>query len=290
MLDQANNLRQLVRDAAHADASREPRAQTFVASGARPGGGTTTLVAALARELTLLGKRVALVDANVAKPALAARFSLRTRRTLADVLTGARSAAESFVRTDEGIVLLAGVEADESLSLGGAACERLAGEISIISRQVQIVLIDAGAGMNPWVDRLWRLGAPILVVDPDPAAILDAYAMLKQSQYHRLDRRVRLAVNRADAPNVDLAVLEERFAETCRRFLCIEPRRAVHLAERVRPGGVGGDAVESRDDAYARSVRLLAADLACELRTPREIDAPRLRSSPRSQPVTALAR
>ncbi len=107
MPDQADQLRQLVCQAVEARPTLGPGAPIVVLSGGRSGVGTTTLAIQLARELTRLGKRTVLVDANLVEPQLAARLEVPTHGCLADVLDGSRSVGEVLQLVDEGVSLLA---------------------------------------------------------------------------------------------------------------------------------------------------------------------------------------
>ncbi|HYO25319.1 MAG TPA: hypothetical protein VEQ85_10260 [Lacipirellulaceae bacterium] len=120
--------------------------------------------------------------------------------------------------------------------------------------------------MTPWVDQLWQLAHRVLLVTtPAPAAVVDAYAAVKHSHHQRLAGKLQLVVTRCDAP-ADAARIHAGFSETCVRFLgqAIGPPAILPTFPRSAAASTGAHPPTA--DPYARSLRLLAADLACDFR------------------------
>jgi MinD-like ATPase involved in chromosome partitioning or flagellar assembly len=99
----------------------------------------------------------------------------------------------------------------------------------------------------------------LLVAPVDSQGMLDAYAAVKLAQYHRLDNKFRLLLNRCDDEPA-AAALAHRFATTCRRFLFVGPRQHATLPTHIGSESAAGG------DPFHRAARLLAADLACDFR------------------------
>ena len=261
MHDQADQLRKLVRDVVDVRGDLAPGAPVIALTGAQPGVGVTTAACGLARELAQLGKQVVLIDANLAAPAVATYFQVKPHGTLADVLAGTRRAVEILAPCEENIRFLAGAPHTDATHLNAQAHARLQSELAALCRQSDAVLIDAGHGMNPWIDRLWQVSQHVLLVTtPTPHALLDAYAAVKLAEYDRLDGKLQLVVTRCDV-GADAARLHAGLAATCERF----------LGQGIKPPAVlptiPADATPPDDDqSFRRSVRLLAADLACDFR------------------------
>lgn len=261
MHDQADQLRKLVRDFVDVRGELAPGAPVIALTGAQPGVGVTTTACGLARELASLGKQVVLIDANLAAPAVAQAFHVKPHGTLADVLAGTRRAVEILAPCEENIRFLAGAPHALGAHLNAEAHARLQSELAALCRQSDAVLIDAGHGMNPWIDRLWQIAQHVLLVTtPAPNALLDAYAAVKQAEFDRLDGKLQLVVTRCDA-GADAARLHAGFTATCERF----------LGQNVKPPAVlptipGDPTSADNDQTFRRSVRLLAADLACDFR------------------------
>ncbi|MBL9162610.1 MAG: hypothetical protein JNL18_07770 [Planctomycetaceae bacterium] len=280
MPDQAAQLRKLVRVAAQADPSLAPGGPIVAVSGGRAEMGTTTVACQLARELARLGKQVILIDANVLRPGAAHHFNLRPPQddNIDAILRGARRAVEVLVEVAEGVRLLPGIALGElPPPLDRQAVDHFASELVALSQQSDAILIDAGSGMNPWVDRLWQLARQVLLVaTPESESFLDAYAAVKLSQHHRHDGKIRLLLNRT-IDDWELAPLAMRFEDTCAKFLRLTPKPAAALPEflRMKQPSIGEENLPPSslrhppsipDEPFRRATRLLAADLAADFR------------------------
>jgi flagellar biosynthesis protein FlhG len=256
MHDQADQLRKLVREAVERHGALAPGAPLVVISGASAGAGVTTLVVQLASELARLGKQVVAVDANLAHAHLAEALAARPHSTLLEVLAGTRRGVEALAAAGDGIRVLAGCEHPGGSQLNAEALDRFTGELAALCRQSDIVLVDAGAGMNPWIDRLWQFAQQVLLVTtPGSAAALDAYAAVKLARAERLAGKLRLVINSCDDAGA-AARMHAALAGCCQRFLGCEVLAPAVLPTHVSMG----------DDQFAPAVRLLAADLACDFR------------------------
>jgi len=265
MHDQADQLRKLVRQAVAIDGSLAPGGPVIALAGARPGVGVTTAACGLARQLAHLGKQVIVIDANLQRPNAAQLLTQGANNaphtcSLNDVLAGERRAVEALVTVADGIRILPGAASDQPPPLDREAVDRCLGEIAALSRQADVLVIDAGSGMSAWIDLLWQFARQVLLVaTPESGAMLDAYTAVKLAQYHRLDNKFRLLFNRCDV-DAEGAPLAQRFDETCRRFLFVGPRPHATLPS-FTPGEAAGES-----EQFLRAARLLAADLACDFR------------------------
>jgi flagellar biosynthesis protein FlhG len=258
MPDQADQLRQLVRRAIQARPILGPGLPIIVLSGGMSGVGTTTLAIQLARELAQLGKAVALVDADLAQPQLAERLDLDPHGSLADVLEGSRSAVEVLQSVGDRIhVLPAQSNASMQPDLSPVAVGRLMAELRGLGTLAEVVIIDAGHGMSPWVQRWWRAAQHVfLITTEQEAAVKGSYLALKLAPWGDADGKVRLVVNRCDDRH-EAEGITQRFARTCRRFLGLHVEVAPAVAcldEMQRFGGAA-------NVPFRHSVRLLATEV-----------------------------
>jgi MinD-like ATPase involved in chromosome partitioning or flagellar assembly len=170
------------------------------------------------------------------------------------VLAGRRRAIEALTPAADNIHILAGAAEPADALRGADGWERLATELLEVTRRCEVTLIDAGAGMTPWVDRLWQLATQVLLATtPSAPAAIDAYAALKLSHHQRIATKLQLVVTQCDDA-ADAARIHAGLAATCERFLGCE----------LKPPAVLPLQAAADDAAFGRSLRLLAADIACE--------------------------
>jgi len=220
MHDQADELRELVRrtSAAAADlAPTSPRIMTVV--GGKGGVGTTTIAANLGVALALSGRRVVLVDADLDGADCAAMCHLESRLSIADILAGRHNVHEVLMRGPAGLLVLPGRwSPEESVTCSPAAQDRLLAELRGLGPHADIVLIDAGSGMNRTVARFCQAAEQLLIVTtPDPIAILDSYASIKVLHSSKPELPVSSVVNLADEDTA--AAVHARLDQVCQRFL-----------------------------------------------------------------------
>jgi MinD-like ATPase involved in chromosome partitioning or flagellar assembly len=249
MLDQADKLRQLVRETIKENATLEPGLPLLAVSGARGAIGTSTLAARLAQKLTQLGKRVILVDANLLHPTLAGEFAVDTHFGIAEVLNGTRSAAEVLEPVGPGLYLMSAAPSQGTSSdLSMTALRRLITELRTLQSVADMVILDAGHGMCPWTERLWIAAQQILLVTTAEATVVrDAYTTVKLAPWGDVDGKLRLVVNKCDEMSLATRV-GDGFSSTCRQFLVM---KLVGAAAQVTHFNYAG---------FRQSLRLLAAD------------------------------
>ena len=220
MHDQADELRQLVRQGTRAGQVRAPRWVTVF--GGKGGVGTTSVSLGIAASLALAGRRVVLVDGDFAGPDLASMTGIDPRYTICHVLASRRSVHEALEPGPRGMQLLLGPSRDQrSVECTATAQERLVEQLCRLGAHADVVIVDAGAAVGRAMRRFWQAADDLLLVmTPDPLAVTDTYSALKQLYTREPDQLVHALVNLA-ADLADGSAVGERFAETCRRFLAL---------------------------------------------------------------------
>lgn len=281
MADQAEALRQLVRARQGADAQTpapaaapdagahaSPRARSLVLTSGKGGVGTSNLALNLAVALGEMGLRVVLVDADLGLANIDLLCGLAPAHDLGDVLGsgGALTLAEALADGPAGVKVLAGAHAMRTLpdALGGAA-DRLAAELAVLERSADVLLVDAGSGLNAGVAALAAAADEVAVVTtPEPTSLADAHAAV--ARLRRLPGvRLRAVVNQARSASEARDVLD-RLAASSRQFLgaVVLPLGHVRYDPRV-PRAVRARTpflLSSPHGAASRCVRRLARDWA----------------------------
>jgi flagellar biosynthesis protein FlhG len=180
MLDQANDLRKLVRHSAAAPRGRR-RPGLLVVAGGKGGVGTTTAAILLAAALGRRRLRTLLVDAARGGDA-AVLCGLQPRRNLADVLSGRATLVETIQSGPGDLRILPGAWAgDAPVDPGPHRADRLLAQLASFTPTTDVVVLDAGNHPGRLAQRCWQAAdGRLLVTTAETAAIVETYAAIKR--------------------------------------------------------------------------------------------------------------
>jgi flagellar biosynthesis protein FlhG len=234
MTDQAHKLRSLVESAGPAAEAAEGGLPLVVVTGARAGVGATTIALNLAAVLADRGERVLLVDGSqhVGESMELGGPRPDVKHTLADVLAEKCGIEDAIVPGPAGVSMLLACcrgsskrncefrrNSPTGRDFSRRAQDRLLGELQSLDGEFDWIVVDAGRGLTPWSRRFWsRAKLNVLVTTTNDAAVLDAYAVLKESAARAADLPVRLLVNQA-ASDAAADDVQRRLVNACQRFL-----------------------------------------------------------------------
>lgn len=187
--DQATRLRRLMRQG-------QPTLTISVASG-KGGVGKSCIAANLAILLSAAGKRVALVDADLALANLDILLDVDVYADLSDVVAGTRRLDEVVIDLPCGVQFVPGASGLANLAdLTQFEGARLLEELTALEEDNDIIIIDCGAGIGPDVLRFaGAADTALIVTSPEPTALADGYAMIKVLTAGGYEGRLRLVVN-----------------------------------------------------------------------------------------------
>lgn len=163
------------------------------------GVGKTHVAVNLAIAVARKGKEVMVLDADLGMANVDVILGLRARYNLAHVLAGERRLEDIVVRGPAGIsVVPAGSGVRQLLDLPPAQQAGLIGAFSELGDGLDVLVIDAPAGLSRTVAMFCRAAHDVVVVVCDePASITDAYAVIKclsrdygLERFHVLTNRV----------------------------------------------------------------------------------------------------
>jgi flagellar biosynthesis protein FlhG len=151
-----------------------------VASG-KGGVGKTNVVANLAVALRRLGKKVIILDADLALANVDTLLGLHPRGTLRHVLLGECCITDVLIEGPAGVRIVPAASGFEDLThLDGAQRLHLLAEIDRLEDAFDVLLIDNAAGISPNVLFFTVAAQDTLVVTtPEPTSLTDAYALIK---------------------------------------------------------------------------------------------------------------
>ncbi len=236
MSDQAEKLRRLSKATIVESKVAVARLPMVVVAGARNGVGATTVAVNVAAAIADRGERVLVVDAAESGNNLAdvAGVSRSMEYCVSDIVSGKCGIVDALIDGPRGSYILAsrghvgGSRERDARRQSSTASEnsrtgqqRLLGEIDSLSNEIDLAVVDAGAGLTAWTRRLWlRAQCVVLVTTADDASVMDAYAAIKTSGMEGIRPNIRLLVNR----EINGAAAEDaqrRVQNACRKFLSL---------------------------------------------------------------------
>ena len=161
------------------------------------GVGKSNVVVNLGLALAQRGLKVLLIDADLGLGNLDILLGLSPRLTLQDALATQLNLAEVIVEGPGGLKILPAASGIAEMAMLNEFQKLfLLNEMDHYSEEMDVVLIDTGAGISPNV-LFFNLGAQerILVVNNQPPAIADAYALIKILVSQHGETRFKLLVN-----------------------------------------------------------------------------------------------
>jgi flagellar biosynthesis protein FlhG len=217
--DQADELRQLVRQNFKPAAAVGPAPRLIVVSGGKGGVGATTVAINLAVALTRLGNRTVWVDGDLNRGGAVDGWRGSQRGSLLDVLSGRRTIHEVLERGPAGVQVLPGAWAPNDLTEFSATSQfRFITDLKHLGLHADTVVVDLGSGRNHFVRRFWQVADLVLLVAAaDAAAVMESYAAIKVLLAGEVGVPIHTLVNFADL--VEAADVHERISSACRRFL-----------------------------------------------------------------------
>lgn len=223
MSDQAEMLRRIVgdRNGVMAEGNRIPekRARVITVTSGKGGVGKTSITVNLAIALSRLGLKVAILDVDFGLANIDLLFGIAPKYTLLDLVREEKSIFEVLTDGPNNIKFLSGGSGVEELvSLDRRKLRKFIGNIALLDKLYDIILIDTGAGLSQNVmSFIMAADEIILVTTPEPTSITDAYALVKMVSRRDMRKIIRVVVNMAEtvreAENIanKLIVVSEKF-------------------------------------------------------------------------------
>lgn len=155
--------------------------QVVAITGGKGGVGKTNVSINLSLALAEMGRRVALMDADLGLANIDVLLGLTPKQNMADVLAGECSLNDILLTGPRGIKIFPASSGTQSMSsLSPQEHAGLIHAFSEIGEDIDVLLIDTAAGISDTVVSFVRAAQEVLVVVCDePSSITDAYALIK---------------------------------------------------------------------------------------------------------------
>jgi flagellar biosynthesis protein FlhG len=212
LIDQATQLRSMVQ--------QRRRASVIAVTSGKGGVGKSNVSVNLAIKLAAAGKDVVLLDADLGLANADVLCSIDLPFNLSHVISGKMELREVMVPGPGGFRLIGGASGLARMAdLTDADRQRLITALAELENEVDVILIDTGAGISPNVLAFTRTADHVLVVTtPEPTAITDAYAVIKVLTRAGDQRRISLLINQVTSP-AEAKIVQDRIAKVARQFL-----------------------------------------------------------------------
>ena len=232
-MDQAEKLRELVRSKRQTEEKieekddieilpHEKRTATkviAVASG-KGGVGKSNFTVNLAIELSKMGNRVMILDADLGLANVDIIFGINPKYNLLHVIKEEKDIRDIITETEYGVkVIASGSGIKELANLSNQQRARFIDRLSELEDMVDILLIDTGAGISKnTLSFIYASDYSVVITTPEPTALMDAYGLIKVVTNNRKTVPLKLVVNMVNSKE-EAKEIASRVILLSRRFL-----------------------------------------------------------------------
>ena len=201
-MDQAEQLRMLVNEQQEQKKKERKVSRVITVTSGKGGVGKSTLTVNLAIQLSRLGKKVIILDADFGLANIEVMLGIRPDYNLADLMFRGKELKEIIIPGPENIGFISGGSGIQELSrLTREQVVYLVQKLYELDELADIILVDTGAGISDSVlEFVSASNEVLLVATPEPTSITDAYALLKtlnrRSGFSKEDTVLRMVANR----------------------------------------------------------------------------------------------
>ncbi len=189
-------------------------------SSGKGGVGKTNSTVNLAVAFSRMRKKVLLLDADLGLGNVDVLLGLAPKYNMGHLLRGEKTLSEVIVEGPYGIMILpASSGVQELTNLGTEERLALAAHLETLSAEIDLMIIDTGAGISSNV-LFFNVAAHeiVVVVSPEPTSLTDAYALMKVLYKKHGEQSFRLLVNTVRSRREGLEVYR-KLSLAAQRFL-----------------------------------------------------------------------
>lgn len=225
-MDQAERLRNIIKKQ-ELPPVQKPVAKVITVTSGKGGVGKSSISVNLAIQLSRMGKRVVIFDADFGLANIEIMLGLHPRYNLADMMYRGKTLNDIIMYGPENVGFISGGSGIQELAnLSREQIITLIQKLNELDEFADVVIVDTGAGISDTVLEFVAASEEVLLVaTPEPTSITDAYALLKtlnkKATYRKEKTVVKMIANQVHG-NRDAKELFEKLGMVVAKFLDIE--------------------------------------------------------------------
>ena len=179
-------------------------AKLIAITSGKGGVGKTNFILNLAIAMSIRGKKVLLIDADMNLANIDVLLGISTKYTLSDLLDDTITIDKLLIEGPKGIKILPAASGDIAVMQNQQQYQQaLIQAYNDLRKDFDYILIDTGAGISDYtVNFVLSADKIIVITTPEPTAITDAYAMIKVIFIRSKSPNITLVVNMAQTEDV----------------------------------------------------------------------------------------
>ena len=225
-MDQAERLRNIIKKQDLPE-MKKPVAKVITVTSGKGGVGKSSISVNLAIQLSRMGKRVVIFDADFGLANIEIMLGLHPKFNLADMMYRGKSLNDIIMYGPENVGFISGGSGIQELAnLSRDQVITLIQKLNELDDYADVIIVDTGAGISDTVLEFVAASEEVLLVaTPEPTSITDAYALLKtlnkKASYRPEKTVVKMIANQVHG-NRDAKELFEKLGLVVSKFLDIE--------------------------------------------------------------------
>lgn len=208
------------------------RPRVITITSGKGGVGKTTFTINMGIAMAQLGQRVFIIDADLGTANVDVLLNLQPKYNLTHIINKEKELLDIIVEGPGGIHLIPGGSGLQNLAnMEEWQFNRLISSLQDLEQYADIILIDTGAGLGKNVIN-FALAADniILITNPEPHSITDAYAVLKVLDEMQTKINPYLVLNRIESFK-EYAEVSQKMIQVVNRFLSIKMTALGYILE-----------------------------------------------------------
>lgn len=201
-MDQAEQLRNIIKR----QSQQRQVARVITVTSGKGGVGKSSISVNLAIQMSKLGKRVIILDADFGLANVEVMLGIRPKYNLADLLFKGKGLKDIITEGPKGIGFISGGSGIQELNnISRNQIIDLTNKLDEIDNITDVIIIDTGAGINDIVlEFVIASTETLLVTTPEPTSLTDSYALLKtlnrKPEFSTANSTIKMIANRVESP------------------------------------------------------------------------------------------